>query len=267
MDDTSVLKALITGASSGIGATYADRLARRGHDLVLVARDTGRMEELAARLRIYAGRTVEVIGADLTVEKEVRVIADRIGGDERIGLLINNAGMTLHGTILDEDPANVARLISLNVQAVTTLAGAAARAFPARGSAAIVNLSSVLALAPERIDGVYNGSKAYVLALSQWLAQALADKGVRVQAVLPGLTRTEIWSRVGKDIDAFPREMIMSVDDMVDAALVGLDRGETVTIPSLPDEGQWTALTDARLALWPNLSRRQVAGRYASNAN
>lgn len=254
--------ALITGASTGIGATYADRLARRGHDLILVARDARRMEALAERLRAETGRAVEVLPADLTSSADLARVSDRLADDPEIAILINNAGMSLNGGLLDNGPDALQRIIALNVTAPTLLASVAGRAFVARGSGTIVNLASVLALAPETFDGVYSGTKAYLLNLSQSLAAQLKAKGVHVQAVLPGATRTEIWERSGKDIDSFPAEMVMDVNDLVDAALLGLDRGETVTIPPLPDEGQWTALTEARLAMGPNLSKREVAPRY-----
>jgi short-subunit dehydrogenase len=255
--------ALITGASAGIGATYADRLARRGHPLVLVARDAARLEALAERLRSETGVTVEVLPADLTVEADIAKVEARLGvGD--IALLVNNAGMALTGGILDNGPVELTRLIALNVTAPTRLASAAGKAFGSGG--AIVNIASVLALAPEMFDGVYSGTKAFLLNLSQSLSAVLAPRGVHVQAVLPGATRTEIWERSGTDIDSFPPEMVMSVDDLVDAALTGLDRGETVTIPPLADEGQWQALQAARLAMAPGLSRRDVAPRYRTVA-
>ncbi|MES2057441.1 MAG: SDR family oxidoreductase [Pseudomonadota bacterium] len=254
--------ALITGASSGIGAVYADRLAHRGHDLILVARDTARMETLAARLRDETGRSIEILRADLTDRADVATVEARLTGDPAITLLVNNAGMSLNGTLLDNEPDQIERLIALNITAPTRLAGAAARAFVARKSGAIVNIASVLALAPEMFDGVYSGSKAHLLNLSQSLANQLAPDGVYVQAVLPGATRTEIWARSGKDVDAFPADMVMEVGDLVDAALVGFDRRETVTIPPLADEGQWTALNEQRLVMQPVLSRRDVAARY-----
>lgn len=262
MTDTIMGKALVTGASSGIGAVYADRLAQRGHDLILVARDADRLHALAARLAGETGRSIEVLRADLTDPADLTAVGRTIATDASIDLVINNAGMSLNGSLLDEDSANVARLIALNITAATMLAGAAASAFAARGRGAIVTIASVLALLPEQFDGVYSGSKAYVLNLSLSLAATLKDKGVYVQAVLPGATRTEIWARSGKDIDAFPAEMVMEVDDLVDAALVGFDRRETVTIPPLDDVAQWEAMTAARLAMAPNLSRRDIAMRY-----
>lgn len=256
--------ALITGASTGIGATYADRLARRGYDLILVARDAARLEALAVRLRSETGRMIQVLPADLTERVDLAEIEARLADDTKISMLVNNAGMSLTGSLLDSDVGAVEKLIALNVTATTLLAGAAGRAFADRGAGAIINLSSVLALAPEAYDGVYSGSKAFVLNLSQSLAAVLGPKGVRVQAVLPGATRTEIWARSGKDIDAFPPEIVMDVDDLVDAALVGFDAGETVTIPPLADEALWTAMTQARQAIQPNMSRREVAPRYRS---
>lgn len=177
-------------------------------------------------------------------------------------LLINNAGKSLNGSVLENDGDQIAELIALNVTAPSLLAAAAAKAFVARGKGAIVNIASVLALAPEGFDGLYSGTKAHLLNLSLAMAHQLKDKGVYVQAVLPGATRTEIWARSGKDVDAFPVEMVMGVDDLVDASLVGFDRRETVSIPPLADERQWTAFTEARLAMSPNLSKRDVAERY-----
>jgi uncharacterized protein len=134
--------------------------------------------------------------------------------------------------------------------------------FADRGRGTIINLSSVTTLIPERFNGAYSGSKAYVLNLSQALHGELVEKGVRVQAVLPGATRTEIWARAGFDIEHLDPAMVMGVDEMVDAALAGLDAGELVTIPSLPDAGDWDAFTAARANLGPNLSRSHAADRY-----
>ena len=254
--------ALITGASSGIGAVYADRLARRGHDLVLVARDAGRLEALAERLRRETGVAVAALPADLSDPAQVQAVEERIASDEALALLVNNAGISLEGTLMDTPREAIAQLIAVNVTAPTLLAAAAVKAFAGRGTGAIINLSSVLALAPEMFDGAYSGTKAFVLNLTQGLAKEAGSSGVHVQAVLPGATRTEIWARSGKDVDAFPAEWVMDVNDLVDAALLGFDRGEVVTIPPLADEGLWNALQEARLAMAPHLSRREVAPRY-----
>ncbi|PXA86655.1 SDR family oxidoreductase [Nostoc sp. 3335mG] len=252
---------LITGASTGIGAVYADRFAKRGHNLVLVARDVGRMEALAERLHTETGVAIEIIAADLTTDTDVAKIEARLGKSD-IGVLINNAGMSLNGSLLENGPVEIGRIIALNITAPTRLAAAAAKAFVAKGEGAVVNIASVLALAPEMFDGIYSGTKAHLLNLSQAMAAQLSVKGVYTQAVLPGATRTEIWERSGKDVDAFPEGFVMAVDDLVDAALIGFDRRETVTIPPLPDMGQFDAMQQARAAMGPNLSKSAVAERY-----
>jgi short-subunit dehydrogenase len=254
--------ALVTGASAGIGAVYADRLARRGHDLILVARDAARLEAVAKKVRAETGRIVEVFPADLTVRADTAKIENRLASDPAITVLVNNAGIALNGGLLENGAAALQNLIAVNITAPTLLAAAAAKAFVARKAGAIVNIASVLALAPELLEGVYSGSKAYLLNLSLKLALDVKGKGVRVQAVLPGATRTEIWERSGKDIDALLPGQVMSVGDLVDAALVGFDKGEVVTIPPLADEQLWTHYNEARLALAPNLSRQEVADRY-----
>ncbi len=254
--------ALITGASAGIGAEYAEQLARRGHDLILVARDAARLQANAQRLRAATGRSIEVLPADLTDRADLAHIVQRVEHDPSLTLLVNNAGIALAGTLLDADSASIERLIALNITAPTLLAAAAARAFKARGAGRIVNIGSVVALAPEIFESSYAGSKAYVLGLTQSLAAQLADSGVTVQAVLPGLTRTEILDRAGRSFDEFPAEHVMEVEDLVAAGLTGLDRGETITIPPLPDAADWDRFEAARQALAPNLSHRRPGVRY-----
>ncbi|MGE7473097.1 SDR family NAD(P)-dependent oxidoreductase [Bosea sp. NPDC003192] len=254
--------ALITGASTGIGAVYADRLARRGYDLVLVARDAARLEALAERLRRETGRKVEWLKADLTAKADLAAVELRLREDKSLTVLVNNAGMSVAGTLLDGEIDHFQTMIELNVVAPTRLAAAAARNFVTRKQGAIINIASVLALAPELYNGSYSGTKAYLLNLSISLQKDLAPAGVYVQAVLPGATRTEIWQRAGVDVDGFPPEMIMEVDAMVDAALAGFDQGELVTIPSLPDTADFERYTAARLTLGPNLSRNAPAERY-----
>jgi short-subunit dehydrogenase len=253
--------ALITGASSGIGAVYADRLARRGHDLILVARDQSRLEDLAKRLRAETRVAVEVIAADLTLKADQKRVAAKLA-DPTVSVLVNNAGVAGLGDFVGGDIDRIETMIELNVVAVTRLASAAAQAFAAAGRGTIINLGSVTSLIPEQFTNPYSATKAYVLSFTQSLNQELKDKGVRVQAVLPGATRTEIWERAGRDIATIPAEMLMGVDDMVDAALAGLDQGELVTLPSVPDAQDWEAFTAARLKLAPNLSRNLSAARY-----
>jgi uncharacterized protein len=252
--------ALITGASGGIGAVYADRLAKRGYDVVLVARDRQKMQAVAQRLSATGVKT-EILVADLTVEQDLAAVETRLAvGD--ISLLVNNAGMSLKGSLLENGGAEIAKIIALNITAPARLAATATKAFVAKGQGSVINIASVLALAPERYDGIYSGSKAFLLNLSQSMTARYSADGVYTQAVLPGATRTDIWERSGTDINSFPIEMLMEVDDLVDAALVGFDRREAVTIPPLPDDAAWTSLQNTRLAMAPNLSLRAVAPRY-----
>jgi uncharacterized protein len=254
--------ALITGASSGIGATYADRLSKRGYDVVLVARDARALEARADELRGRYGVRVEVLPADLTAKGELLRVEGRLASDSRITALVNNAGTAMSGELASADPDRLESLIQLNVLAPSRLTRAALPGFIARRSGILINVSSVLALAPELLNGVYSATKAYLSNLTLKLQKELENTGVRAQAVLPGATRTAIWDKSGTGIANLPASMLMDVDEMVDAALVGLDRGEAVTIPSLPDASEWDAYTAARLKLGPNLSRDRAAARY-----
>lgn len=254
--------ALVTGASSGIGAVYADRLAKRGHGLLLVARDETRLAALADRLRAETGVAVETLKADLNDAADLKGLEARLANDPAIDILVNNAGVAAVTPLIHSDVDQLEAMVRLNVLAATRLAAAAASAFAARKSGTIVNIASVVGLAPEMLNGVYGASKAYMLALTQSMHHELSPQGVRVQAVLPGATATEIWERAGHSVEALPAEIVMPAGAMVDAALAGLDLGEVVTIPSLPDFGQWEAFEAARKALGPNLSRREPASRY-----
>jgi short-subunit dehydrogenase len=255
--------ALITGASSGIGAIYADRLARSGYDLILVARRADKLRTLADAITTRTGRSVETLAADLMQPVDLARVEDVLKTDASITMLVNNAGVGATAPLLQSDVDAMARMITLNVNVLTRLAYAAAPAFVARGTGTIVNIASIVALAPEVLNGVYGGSKAYVLAFSQSLQHELADKGVRVQAVLPGATRTDFWADAGMPVEHLPQEIVMSAEDMVDAALAGLALGESVTIPALPEASDWTAYDDARKNLRPKLSLAAPASRYA----
>jgi uncharacterized protein len=257
---TSKPAVLITGASTGIGATYADRFAKRGHDLVLVARDEAKLRAVADRLVKQTGVKVDVLKADLTDPAELAKVETRLKDDARIGILVNNAGTVLPGGFLDQGADTMTKLIALNATAVTRLASAVAPRFVAQGGGAIINIGSVLGVAPELAFTVYGATKAFVQLLSQGLNVELGPKGVFVQAVLPAATRTDIWEKGGKDVNQI--EGVMDVGEMVDAALVGFDRREPVTIPPLPDDGQWSAFDTARKAMLPNFRQVHAAPRY-----
>jgi short-subunit dehydrogenase len=254
--------ALITGASSGIGAIYADRLARRGCDLILVARNQARLNALATRLAEETGRSVDVIAADLNDPADVALVEQVLRTDPSITMLVNNAGIGATAPLLEADVDAMARMINLNVTALTRLTYAVAPAFVERGGGTIVNVSSMVAIAPELLNGVYGGTKAFVLAFSLSLQKELGERGVRVQAVLPGAVDTAFWDIAGKPVDRLPSGIVMSGEDLVDAALAGLDQGELVTIPSLPDRAAWDAYEAARQQMLPKLSRSTPAERY-----
>ncbi len=255
--------ALITGASSGIGAIYADRLARRGHDLVLVARNEDRLRKVAAKVEA-TGRSARIEVADLTDSNDLLRIERLLRDDGSITTLVNNAGFGSGAKLVDADVGQMQKMIDINVTAPTRLAYAAAPRMVAGGGGTIINNASIVAIGPELLNGVYGATKAYVLALSFSLQHELGDKGLRVQAVLPGVTATEFWEIAGfGSVASLPKEMVMTTEDLVDAALVGLDRGELVTIPSLQDESQWTAYEQARQAMLPLLSNSHPAARYA----
>jgi uncharacterized protein len=253
---------LITGASSGIGAIYADRLARRGYDLILVARNGERLRLLAERLTAETGRSVGTIIADLGDAADLARVEAVLRADPAITLLVNNAGVGATQPLLESDIDKMQAMIALNVTAPMRLTYAVAPGFVARGGGTIINTASIVAIAPETLNGVYGGSKAFLLAFSQSLHAELADKGIRIQAVLPGATATEFWDISGRPIEDLPEAIVMSAEDMVDAALAGFDQGELVTIPALPEQADWASFEAAREVLRPNLSRAQPAQRY-----
>lgn len=251
---------LITGASSGIGTVYAERFARRGHDLVLVARDTARLDALAARLRHDTGVAIDVLPADLTQRADLAAVETRLRDDARIGILVNNAGIAQSGGFTEQSADSIEQLITLNTLALTRLAAAVAPRLASAGEGAIINIGSVVGLAPEFGMSVYGATKAFVLFLSQGLSLELSPKGVYVQAVLPAATRTEIWERAGIDINTLSE--VMDVGELVDAALVGFDRRETVTIPPLHVAERWDTLDASRQGLLSDIRQAQAAERY-----
>jgi short-subunit dehydrogenase len=254
--------ALITGASSGIGAVYADRLARQGYDLILVARSQPKLNALASLLSDQTGRTVEVVAADLKEKVDVRRVENILRNDASITLLVNNAGVGAVMPLLASPVDEMEDMITLNVTALTRLAYAVVPGFVARGTGTVINISSIVSIAPEILNGVYGGTKAFVLGLSQSMHRELADQGVRVQAVLPGATATDFWSEAGNPVENLPQEIVMSAQDMVDAALAGLANGEVVTIPGLHEEAQWERYETQRQVLSGLFGNSAAAPRY-----
>ncbi len=256
--------ALITGASSGIGALYADRLAKQGYDLILVARNREKLNALARDLSTRTGRAVEVLSVDLSERAGLAQVESKLRSDGSITLLVNNAGIGTHTPLLQSDVEQMTRMVELNVTAPMRLAYAAVPGFVARGLGAIINIASIVALVPETLNGVYGASKAFVLAFSQSLQKELAPAGVQVQAVLPGATATDFWAIGGLPVENLDQRIVMRADDLVDAALLGFARGEKVTIPSLHDGQKWETYEAARQAMAGHLSNKLVAPRYMS---
>ena len=254
--------ALITGASRGIGAVYADRLAKRGYDLILVARSEARLKALSARLTSETGRSVTPLPADLNDKADLAKVETTLRDDQTITMLVNNAGVGSVAPLLHADVEKMDDMIALNITALTRLTYAAAPAFVARGAGTIINIASVVGISPETLNGVYGATKAYVIALSHSLQHELADKGICVQAVLPGATATDIWDLAGLPYQNLPASIVMSPEDTVDAALVGLDQGELVTIPPLHDGDEWTRFEAARRAISQRFGNSVPAPRY-----
>lgn len=253
--------ALITGASTGIGAVYADRLARRGYDLILVARNAERLRTLAGELTVTTGRQVTPLVADLTDKAALARVEEVLRNDGSITMLVNNAGIGSVASILKGDVDTMESMIELNVTALTRLTYAVAPAFAQKQGGTIINIASVVGVAVEALNGVYSASKSYVLSFGHTLQRDLGDKGVRIQTVMPGATATEFWEVAGY---APQKESAgtMSAAHLVDAALAGLDAGELVTIPGLHEGDKWTQWEADRRALAPKFAHATPAARY-----
>ncbi|HXI69916.1 MAG TPA: SDR family oxidoreductase [Verrucomicrobiae bacterium] len=263
---TNTRKALVTGASSGIGAIYADRLARRGFDLILVARNAERLNTVASQITATTGREVEILRADLSDSADRRLVENRLRQDAAIEMLVNNAGFGGVTPLLQSSVDTMEEMIDLNVTALTRLTYAAVPGFVARGHGTVINISSIAAISLELLNGVYGGTKAFVLTFTQSLQHELKDKGVRVQAVLPGATATEFWNIAGLPHENLPAAWVMKSEDMVEAALAGLDAGEVVTIPPLQDGADWESFEAARQAFASKFQHSQPGSRYLAHA-
>lgn len=238
--------ALITGASSGIGAAYADRLAGRGFDLILIARRLDRLDSLAERLRKAHGRNVEVFPADLGNPDDLSRVEALIRGREDIEVLLNNAGLGALGPSASVDAKAVDTLVKVNVLALTHLSLAAVPGFAKRNRGTIINIGSVIAVMPAPGAAAYSASKAYVLNFSRSLQMEFAKSSVKVQVIMPGPVRSEFF---GDQAPPFPDQLFMTAETLVDTALSALDQGELVCFPTLHDIAAWTGFDTARGAL------------------
>lgn len=242
--------AVVTGASSGIGSVYADRFARRGYDLLLVARRSDRLRELAAKLEQAYGITAETLVADLEKDDELTRLETVLAGNTAIRVLVNNAGIARLSPVAETSVEDSLSQIALNITALTRLTHAVLPAFKERNEGAIINIASVLAVHALPVSAIYSGTKAFVLNFSRGLQQELAGTGVKVQVVLPAATATDLWDLSGVPLAALPQETVMSAENLVDAALTGFDQGEPVTWPSMADAGLWERYDAARSDLF-----------------
>jgi uncharacterized protein len=253
--------AVVTGASSGIGAVYADRLAQRGYDLVLVARRAERLQSLAATIAATHGVRVEPLVADLASEEGQAAVEQLLASNPDISVLVNNAGIARLAPIAASPLHDSLSQIALNIAALTRLTHAVLPGMMARNAGTIINIASVMALHSLPISSVYSGTKAFVLAFSRGLQQELAESGVTVQVVLPAATATEVWDQSGVPLSALAPESVMATDDLVDAALLAFDRGDHVTWPSVADEEMIARFESSRTELFTVAQTGKVAPR------
>jgi short-subunit dehydrogenase len=222
--------AMVTGPTAGIGLCFAESLAARGHDLVLVARDADRLEQLATDLRARHGIGVEVLRADLADREQLAVVEARLAEPGRpVQVLVNNAGFGLKERFLDNTVEQEQAHLDVLVTAVMRLTHAALGSMVEAGDGQIVNVSSVAGYFPR---GSYSAAKAYVRQLSRWAHDEYADRGVTVMALCPGFVRTEFHARMDVDRSSAPRFMWLDPQKLVAEALVDLDAGKAVCIPS-----------------------------------
>ena len=254
--------AVVTGASAGLGKIYADRLAKRGYDLILVARRKERLESLSKELEQTYGVKAEVLVTDLGNESDLKRVGAVLAADERITVLVNNAGTSVLKPSIAIPVENVENQMDVNAKSVTHLSLAVLPNFVKRNSGTLINIGSVLSFFALPISTSYSATKAHVMLFTIGLRDELANTGIRVQLVLPASTDTEIWDVAGIGVQNLKAGTVMTADDCVDAALAGLDAGETVTLPSVEDPNLWAAFDAARLAMAQASQTGKPASRY-----
>ncbi|MET7747250.1 SDR family oxidoreductase [Micromonospora sp. NPDC005367] len=259
-------RALVTGATAGIGAAFARRLAADGWHLLLVARDADRLAGMAAELRERHGRDVEIISTDLSTDDGCVVVEGRLAADPPIDLLINNAGISLNMPFLRSSAEDEARLLRLNVHAVMRLTLAALRPMTGRRRGAVINVSSVAGFGAVMPGSTYSASKAWVTNFSESIGQSARPFGVRVMALCPGYTRTEFHQRAGINMSKTPDWMWLQADDVVDEAMRDLRKGKLVSVPAWKYKLAAAGLRHAPRRLLHAVAR-DARGRIGRDAN
>jgi uncharacterized protein len=255
-------RALITGASAGIGRSYAEQLARTGHSLVLVARRADRLNALADELRRGHGVEVEVLPADLSTAGGVAVVAARIGGEPPIDLLVNNAGYASRGRVAELNADALEEMLRVNIIALSRLSVAAMKRMVELGRGRIINVASGTVFMQLPGNAGYGASKNYVMGFTRTMQAEAQGTGVQVQLLIPGVIATDFHEVAGNRLSNFPPERVMQADDLVAASLRALEMNEPVCIPSLPDIKDWDAYVAAERAINPQVSRDRIAPRY-----
>jgi len=258
--------AVVTGASSGLGKVYADRLAKRRYDLLLVARRKDRLHILAQDLQKQYGIQANILVADLGLAVDLNRVATAIAGDERVTVLVNNAGTASFVPSVAMSLSDLDTQLNVNARAVSHLSLAVLPAFLRKNAGTIINIGSVLSFSALPVSASHSATKAHVMLFTVGLQQELAETKVRVQLVLPANTATEIWDVAGIDSDAIDQATVMTAEDCVDAALAGLDQGEAVTLPSVEDSTLWSEFDLIRNKMLEASKSSQAASRYVISA-
>jgi len=261
--------ALITGASSGIGAAFAERLAHDQYDLIIVARRRERLEALAQRLGESYKVSVEVLAVDLSKADDLMEVEKRLADDSALELLINNAGFGGYKPFITLEPDLAEEQIRLHVIALTRLTRAVLPGMITRGHGGIINVSSRLAFSgsitearlPKR--ATYAATKAYINTFTQILHHELEGTGVKVQALCPGVVKTEFHQILGVDPNRFPAEIVSLAENVVEASLNGLRNDEVICVPGLADTNLLNRIDESQRAMFDNSGGGSIAQRYA----
>jgi short-subunit dehydrogenase len=256
-------KALVTCASCAVGLTYADRLARRGYDLLLLASAGDRPSSLARTLRAENGVEVNVMVGDISTNRYLDEVDALLNKGAGFDVVLNSLGLQPGKSLAEERPTELDRQIAMNIRAYARISAASSRSMARRRRGAIINVTSAIGLAPELVAGANGASKAFVMALTRSMQNELSPHGVYVQLVLAAATRTDVWSPPNCELETLPG--MMTVADLVDAALVGFDRSEAVTIPSLADTRRLKSFDRARTQLLDDLVNSEPARRYRAS--